>query len=198
MKEILPGLFHWTVTHPGINSEVSSYYLSPERVVLDPMVPDEGLDLFERGVDHVILTNRHHYRDSRKFAERYGCTVWCVRHGLHEFTRGEEVKPFDFGQTLPGKIEAVEIGGICPDDTALYIPRPGGVLALADCAVREEDGPLGFVPEQYMGEEPEAVKTAVKISCRRVLEREFDHLLLAHGWPVVGGGKKALREFAEV
>ena len=31
-------------------------------------------------------------------------------------------------------------------------------------AVRQEDGPLGFVPDQYMGDDPEGVKAAGEIN----------------------------------
>ncbi|MFQ5745307.1 MAG: hypothetical protein ACE5HV_17265, partial [Acidobacteriota bacterium] len=123
MKEILPRVYHWTATHPRIGIEVSSYYLADEKILLDPMVPEKGLGSFECGVEHILLTNRHHYRQSGELARRYGCTVWCAETGLHEFTHGENVKPFKFGDTLPGGIEAVEIGALCPDETALLIPR---------------------------------------------------------------------------
>jgi hypothetical protein len=70
-------------------------------------------------------------------------------------------------------------------------------VALADGVVRDKDGPLGFVPDQYMGEDPEGVKAGLRKAYRRLLEHEFEHLLLAHGWPWITGGKRALREFLE-
>jgi hypothetical protein len=92
---------------------------------------------------------------------------------------------------------ALEVGALCPDETALLIPEAEGLLALADGVVRREDGPLGFVPDEYMGDDPEGVKAGLKQSYQRLLQRDFDHLLLAHGWPWIGGGKQALREFIE-
>jgi len=195
MREILPGVLHWTAMHPKIKFEVSSYYLAQERVLIDPMVPEEGLDAFERNPEHVFLTNRHHYRDAGRFAERFGCDVWCVENGLHEFTKGETVRAFRFGDVLPGEIEALEVGGICPDETALLIPRAEGILAVADGVIRMGDGPLGFVPDAYMGEKPDSVKTALREAWSRLLDRPFDHLLLAHGLPWVGGAREALRRF---
>jgi hypothetical protein len=197
MKEIVPGVLHWTATHPKIGIDVSSYYLSAERVLIDPLLPAEGLDAFaEMAPRHVVLTNRHHYRDSARFGERYGCTVWCVESGLQEFSSGEQVRPFRFGDELPGAITALEVGVICPDETALLIATGEGLLALADGVVRRDDGPLGFVPDQYM-DNPEDTKRGLKAAYRGLLDREFDHLLLAHGWPWIGGGKQALREFVE-
>jgi len=197
MKEILPGVYHWTVTHPSIKIEVSSYYLAEERVLIDPLLPKGGLEALPNDPEHVYLTNRHHYRHSGRFAEQFGCAVWCVESGLHEFKHGEKVRPFRFGDLLPGGILAVEIGAICPDETALIIPLGEGLAALADGVVRDKDGPLGFVPDAYMGEDPEGVKAGLREAYGRLLEQDFDHLLLAHGWPWVQGGKQALREFVE-
>ena len=69
MEEIAPGIWHWTALHPRIKIRVSSYYLAAERVLIDPIAPDEGLDWFaEHGPpEHVLLTNRHHYRSSAEF-----------------------------------------------------------------------------------------------------------------------------------
>jgi len=197
MQAILPGVYHWTVTHPSIKIEVSSYYLDEERVLIDPLVPAEGMEGFPSDPEHVLLTNRHHFRHAGRFAEIFGCAVWCVESGLHEFKRGEKVRPFRFDDLLPGGIRAIEIGAICPDETALLIPRGEGLVALADGVVRQQDGPLGFVPDAYMGDDPAGVKAGLREAYGRLLEQEFDHLLLAHGWPWIGGGKQALREFVE-
>lgn len=197
MREILPGVYHWSVVHPKIRIPVSSYYLVEERVLIDPLCPEEGLDHFEKAApEHVLLSNRHHYRDSGRFAERYGCPVRCVEQGMHEFTHGETVEPFRFGDELAAGILALEVGAICPDETAFLVPKPEGVLALADGVVRDGDGPLVFVPDDYMGKDPEAVKEGLREAYRRVLAaHDFEHLLLAHGSPWIDGGRKALADF---
>lgn len=197
MREILPRVFHWVTRHPRIKIPVSSYYLADEHVLIDPLVPEEGLDSFEGRPEHVLLTNRHHYRGSGEFAERFGCKIWCVSSGMHEFQAGESVESFEFGDDLPGNIQAVEIGALCPDETALHIRRDDGLLALADGVIRDGDGPLTFVPEEYMGEDSRSVKAGLRQAYRRVLERDFDHLLLAHGDPWIEGGKEALRTFVD-
>jgi len=197
MKEIVPGVFHWTVMHPKIGFPVSSYYLPDERVMIDPLIPEEGVEGFGEGPEHILLTNRHHYRDSGKLEAKFGCPVWCVESGMHEFTHGEKVRPFRFGQTLPGDIEAIEIGVLCPDETALLIGKGEGILAIADGVVRHGDGPLGFVPDAYLGDDPQGVKAGLKQAYARVLGRPFDHLLLAHGLPWIGGGQPALRDFVQ-
>lgn len=197
MEEIVPGVWHWSAVHPNIKIPVHSYCLESERVLIDPIAPDEGLDWFvEHGPPrHVLLTNRHHYRSSASFVERFGVSVHCSRQGLHEFTRGEPVEAFDPGDQLPGGVVVHEVGAICPDESALHIPAHRA-LALADGAVRwEPGGLLAFVPDEYM-DAPEETKEGLRESYRRLATLDFDHLLLAHGEPFVGDGREALAAFA--
>jgi hypothetical protein len=197
VEEIVPGLWHWAAPHPRIKIRVHSYYLSAERTLIDPIAPAEGLDWFAAHgpPSQILLTNRHHYRSSAAFVERFDASVRCVRVGLHEFEHGEPVQPFDFGDELPGGIVAHEVDAICPDETALYL-RAYRALAIADGAVRwEEGGPLAFVPDSLM-DEPEQTKQGLREAYRRVAELDFDHLLLAHGEPFIGNGREMLRAFA--
>jgi hypothetical protein len=197
IREILPGLFHWSALHPKIRSTVHSYYFvaGDPPVLLDPMVPDEGVDaLSERPPRHIVLTNRHHYRDSDHFLASFGPEIWCHEAGLHEFTESQPVKGFAHGDTLPAGIEALEVGVLCPEETALWIDVDGGVLAIADAIIRIDDE-LGFVPDWLLGDDPEGIKRGIKRVLAKLLDQPFDHLLFAHGRPWIGGAKKALQEF---
>jgi hypothetical protein len=197
VDEILPGVWHWSAVHPSIKIPVHSYYLEAERVLIDPIAPDEGLDWFDaHGTPtDALLTNRHHYRSSAAFADRFGVAVHCSRRGLHEFTHGERIEPFDPGGELPGGVVVHDVGAICPDESALHVPEHRA-LALADGAVRwEPGGPLAFVPDRYM-DEPEETKKGLRVSYRRLAAIDFDHLLLAHGEPFVGNGRDVLAAFA--
>ena len=198
MEEIAPGLWHWSAPHPRIKIRVHSYYLPAERVVIDPIEPENGLGWFaEHGAtpDHVLLTNRHHYRSSADFVERFGATVHCAQEGLHEFGPDRRVEPFAFGDELPGGVVAHEVGAICPDESALHIPAHEA-LAVADGAVRWETGaPLAFVPDDYM-DGPERTKRGLREAYLGLAELDFRHLLLAHGEPFMGDGRDALAAFA--
>lgn len=195
MKEIGPGIHHWKAPHPKIKIEVSSYYVESAATLVDPLEPAEGVEWFEarRKPEQVVLTNRHHYRHSDRFAEAFGCSVLCSEPGLHEFSDGREVEGFAFGDQLAEGITAHEVGAICPDEAALHIEFGGGFLAIADGLINY-DG-LGFVPDNLIGDDPEAVKEGLRDSYRRLLSLEFDGLLLAHGDPIVPGGKETLRRF---
>jgi hypothetical protein len=189
-------LWHWTARHPHIGSEVSSYYLRDERVLLDPMLPPEGMAFFERNAApaHVLLTNRHHDRDAWKLQARFGCQVHCISNGLYELAGRGPVSSFEFGDELPGGVRAYEVDAICPDETALHIPAHRA-LACADGVVSspEVDG-LRFVPDELM-DDPARTKAGLVDAYRRLLDLDFELLLLAHGDPVPDG-KRALRQFA--
>lgn len=198
MIEIAPGLWHWTARRESIGTEVSSYYLEFERVMIDPMIPREGLEWLERHgpPEHAILTNRHHDRDSWRLREAFGCTVHCISNGVYELDGRGEVEAFEFGDQLPGGISVQEVDSICPDETALHIPRHRA-LACADGVVRWQAGDeLQFVPD-FLMDEPEQTKRGLRTAYRALLDLDFDLLLLAHGDPVVGGARDALRTFVD-
>jgi hypothetical protein len=200
MQEILPGIFHWTEAHPKIGIHVSSYYFAPEQALIDPLIPEEGLEWFaDRPPENIYLSIRHHYRHCAEFAERFGCEVWCVEEGLHEFVHGEAVRGFRFGDILPGDVKTIEIGSICSDEGALYIEREGGCVVLADGCIRMDEGPLQFVPDALLGDNPAKVKDGLKRAYRRLLQAySFDHVLLSHGGPLINDGREKLIEFSNM
>jgi len=196
MREIAPGLWHWTARHDHIQLEVSSYYLLAERVLIDAMLPAEGLAWFEQhgAPEHVLMTNRHHDRHAWRFQREFGCTVHCIRNGVHELEGRGRMEPFDFGDQLPGGVTAHEVDAICPDETALHIPDHRA-LACADGVARwGARAALAFVPDELM-DEPERTKAGLRSAYLRLLELDFDLLLLAHGEPLTSGGHRALRAF---
>lgn len=192
MKEIAPGLWHWTASRETIGKDVSSYYLVEERVVIDPMAPPERPEWFQP--EHAILTCRHHSRD----AWELGCPPWVVEQGAHELEGRGKFRTFAWGDELPGGIIACEVDALSPDETALYIPAHRA-LAIGDGVVRWEgvEG-LTFVPD-FLMDDPEETRAGLRAAYRRLLaELEFDHLLLAHGDPVIGDAKRQLAALVEV
>lgn len=199
MEQIVRHIFHWTAFHEDIGQDVHSYCVTGlgPAILIDPMVPSNGLDWFrgQAKPEHIYLTNRLHYRGSDRFVEAFDATVWCHSAGLHEFEPGQGVRGFEHGDELPGGILALKVDALCPEETALLIPAGAGALAMGDAVIRE-NGHLEFVPDSLMGDDPKAVKRGLRSAFSALLERRFEHLLLAHGRPFVKGGKEALRQVA--
>jgi hypothetical protein len=197
-REVTPGILHWKAFHDRIRQDAHSYYLPEHRIAIDPMPSDGLLEALAEagGVRRVLLTNRHHLRGSEQIAEVFGCEVLCPAAGMHEFERDQPVSPYEWGEVLAPGVTAHEIAAICPDDGCLHIEVGPGAVAFAD-AVIGWDGGLAFVPD-FLMDEPDRVKPATTAALERILELDFDAILLAHGEPIPSGGKDVLRRFVDV
>jgi glyoxylase-like metal-dependent hydrolase (beta-lactamase superfamily II) len=191
MDEIAPGIFHWQAPHPRIGVDVSSYWLPQLRTLLDPLAVPDQVD----GVQHILLSCRHHLRDSLDARTRFAASVRAPRAGMHEFDDDAPIDPYDFGESLAGgAVTAHEVGAISPDETAFHIPSVNA-LSVADGVIRYGEE-LHFVPDRYM-DDPERTKAGLKQAFGRLAdELDFDVLLLAHGTPIASGGREALQRFA--
>jgi glyoxylase-like metal-dependent hydrolase (beta-lactamase superfamily II) len=203
MNELLPGVYHWSAFKPNIRQVVHSHYWAPGKTVIDPWLGDDPgpvLDeLRQRGVDQIVLSNRHHWRSCTDLRAAFpDVPVLCNDEGLYEFTDDEErdVEPFGVPSVLAPGLRALAFGAICADDTALLLETGGGALLFAD-GVIVWDGELSFVPDFLLGE-PEEDKAKLLHGLRRLLaEAQFDNLLFAHGEPWIGGGRAALQAFVD-
>jgi hypothetical protein len=196
VREVVQGIFHWTSVHPVIHAEVSSYWLPEGGVLIDPIEPGAvGLDWFEGAAadggspQAIVLSNRHHYRGSAGFRERFGCAVHVPRAGLHGFGEDRQpVEPYDPGDTLPGGLEVHEIAALCPDDMALHLGAAETVF-FADAVVlggpQGAENLLGFVPDSFMDDPPETKRRMLSALQRLLDAVRFRHLMLAHGGPAV-------------
>jgi glyoxylase-like metal-dependent hydrolase (beta-lactamase superfamily II) len=194
MEEIIGGVFHWTAVHPNTGSEAGCHFVADSKTAIDPLLPDEGIEWFDgRGVERIVLSTRHHLRHAPEIAERFDCPILCHESGLDEFEDGPAVEGFAFGDRLANDVVALEMDSISPDDTVLRIEQSGGALLFADSLVNR--GSLGFVSDGLIGEDPEAVKAKIRERCKALLDERFEHLLFAHGDPLVGGGRPALQAF---
>jgi len=199
MREILPNLFHWKAYNPYIKDKVDSYFaLLDPPILIDPMEPPGGVEVLRQfpSPAHIYMTNRLHDRHCQRYIDAYGTTVWCHRAGLHEFQdEGLLVRAFDHGDELPGGVRAIEVGVLCPEETAFHLPLGEGVLAIGDALVRW-DGEIGFVPDYLLGDDPPTIKTGIREAFMGICTTfNFDHLVFAHGEPLVGGGKAALLQY---
>jgi hypothetical protein len=197
MNEVLPGVLHWTTYHEGIGRPVHSHFAVEAAALIDPRVPDGGVDeVAQYGrPDRILLSNRHHLRHSEQFAAAFGCPIRCHEAGLWEFDQGPDVQPFRFGDEVAPGITALEMGALTPEDTVFHLRTGPGALLFADGLIRGRDGALQFVPDELMGDDPDAVKVGLRESLRRLLGEDFDALLFAHGDPMASRGHDALRSF---
>ncbi|MDQ6745269.1 MAG: hypothetical protein M3Z27_04520 [Actinomycetota bacterium] len=195
MQEILPGLFHWSAFHEPIGARVSSLYVAPAGVVIDPKEPEEGLESLPGKPQQVLLTSGHHHRDAARFAEAFGIPIRASHPAAEHIGDRLTVEVFAENEEVAPGVRAIHIGKISADEGAFHLSVAEGVIAFADGLIRYGET-LSFVPDELIGEHPERVKEGLRDAFRGLLTRDFDHLVFAHGDPLIGGGKALLRKFA--
>ena len=200
MERIEEGLWHWTATHPNHGQRVSSHAFEGARALIDPLLEDGSgaLDELPFEPSLIVLSCRHHRRSALDLAERLGCDVLVPEDGLHEFDDDAKVRGFDDGELLGDGLLAIDVDALSADESALHLDAGPGALLLADTVIREGfDGDLAFVPDELLGDDPEAVKRDIRAQLARIGREAppFDHLLFAHGAPLLGEGRAALEAF---
>ena len=200
MRELQPGIWHWTAPHPDWGKEeswwpehVSSYAieLGDDVVLFDPLaVPDE---LRERATA-VVLTAPYHERDARSlglpvhtppadtwqdWVEKFGVDPDKVRgmesEDLAWLRAGEGVGEFHGPGAWPFGIEAY--AGREDNDLVLWIPAVNAIVS-GDSLSDFGDG-LGI----QMGGRTHKTRADVAAGLRSLLDFPVEIVLPAHGEP---------------
>jgi hypothetical protein len=129
MREIFPGVFHWTTFHEPIRTRVSSYYVQGAGIVIDPKVPEEGLDALPEAPQQVVLTIGLHHRDAPKFADMFGIPIRAPREAEERLRGRLEVEQFSDGDEVAPGVTAIQIGKLCDDEYALHIAVEKGAIS---------------------------------------------------------------------
>jgi hypothetical protein len=182
VRELLPGLHHWSAFHAPIHAHVCSYYVAPAGIVIDPKRPEEGLDALPGAPQQVVLTSGHHGRDADAFAKAFGIPIRASREAAAHLGAALAVEPFGDGDEVAPGVTAIHIGILSPDEGALHLDLGEGAIAFAD-GLHRYGGALSFFADELLGEHPERVKDGLKQAFAGLLTRDFDHLLFAHGDP---------------
>ena len=118
---------------------------------------------------------------TRSIAERYGTTVWA-----HPAARARIPFETQSGR-LPDGIETFIPGGVRDGEVAFYI-RPHRALVVAEFFMGV-DGGLRVCPSPALQD-----RATFEESLPSLLTRPIDHVLVAHGDPVIGGGDRRIDE----
>jgi glyoxylase-like metal-dependent hydrolase (beta-lactamase superfamily II) len=199
--EIAPGLWRWTGYHEEWREDVGSVYCETENgvVLVDPLVPPEDTEHFLASLDrdvqrtggavHVLVTVFWHTRSTATIVERYGARVWAPSRGKQAIARraGVVTDPFGPDDALPGGIEAFRTGRAA--ELVYWIPQHRALVA-GDALLGDSEGGVRLCPESWL---PQGTTHATLAqTLRPVLELPVEHVLVSHGEPVLGNGRRAL------
>ena len=194
MQQIIPGVFHWHGENQW-GSQVSSYWIEPAAAVIDPTMPEGGLDAFPGRPERVLLTSGHHLRSAQAFVDHFGIPIRALPQAARHIGDEAVVEAVESGQELAPGITGVPVGVISEDEGALHIAHGAGALALAD-AVNHTADRLAFFPDRLLGDDPEGVKGGLRAQLAGLATSfAFEALLFAHGEPIASGGPAVLERF---
>jgi glyoxylase-like metal-dependent hydrolase (beta-lactamase superfamily II) len=203
MHEILPNIFTWGSTYADRPWDLNGYAIRLDgcTVLVDPPAPGEDewptFDLM-RPIAKIVLTNRDHVRDVELFRTRCGARLVV---GAEEVTQlapiaiDEAVRE---GDLIAGALRVIYLPGKSSGEIGLYFEpahhavsrEMGGILLLGDAIIGNPPGALSLIPEAKLDDPPK-----LKRSLRKLLDYDFEVLLLCDGQPVLSGGKEKVAEF---
>ncbi len=195
MREIVPGIQTWSVPMPDRGYAFNGFAIATDQgtVVIDPPEPaGEGWGAIDPLAPFagVYVTNRNHSRGAATFRERYGATVHVHEADADKLEAGADVTVRG-DERLPGDVQLIHVPGKSPGEIAFHVPA-GNALIVGDVVIGVPAGELSTYPEKVIDDMAELHRSAA-----RLLEYDFDALLLCDGESLPAGGKDKLREFVE-
>ncbi len=193
MQEIFPGIFTWPwfSERHGYDFNGTLVLDSSGNLCIDPVEPgaDAMARLEKEGVGRILLTNRNHVRAAKLVRERTGATI-----AIHPADAGharDQGTPIDEDLTFGGRVGPFSIVGVpgkSPGELALHDPLRR-LLIVGDALIGNPPGELSLLSERVM-DDPALLRASV----RRLLELDFDAILVGDGVAIVEGARERLRE----
>jgi len=193
MREFLPGVLTWPWLSQRHGYDFNGTLVLHEggNLCIDPAQPDEAvLDrLATEGVARILITNLNHVRAANTVRERTGApTAIHPADAAHAREQGTEIDAeLEVGQ-LVGPFRIVDASGKSPGEIALHDPERR-LLIVGDAVIGTPPGRLSLLSEAVM-DDPARLKASV----RRLLQLDFDAVLVGDGAPICEGGRERLRE----
>jgi len=156
----------------------------------------------------ILISGWLHVRDAEAYRKRYGARILANRQAAPKIEIAVD-DTFGDGERLPGGLTTIEMPGTLPGETIFWREEGKGALIVGDALwnlhlsecglllgtfMRLVGWPEGFgtMPKLFMADEKRAAE-----SFQKLLDYDFDQILVSHGQPVRSGAKGLLRVVIE-
>lgn len=194
MKQILPGMWQWSWFSDEKQLDFNGLFLmvGEHKILVDPppMTAEASTFIRRNGpVDYIIVTNRDHTREAATYQAEFKCWLQVPEGDAAQMDL-KPTKTYKDGELLPGGIWVIHLKDQkSPGESALFIHQGQGVLIVGDALIGKPAGAVTMLPaEKY----PDVAKA--KDGLRRLLNYNFESLLVGDGTSILAGGKPAVEQ----
>jgi glyoxylase-like metal-dependent hydrolase (beta-lactamase superfamily II) len=193
MREFLAGVFVWSRLSERHGYDFNGALVTSDEGALcvDPVEPTPA-DLDQLAAQHVswiVITNRNHTRAANVIRERTGAPVLIhTADADHAIAQGTPIDgAIAVGQHF-GSCVVVGVPGKSSGEIALH-DQSRRLLIVGDAVIGNPAGRLSLLPERVI-DDPARLRASVA----RLLELDFDALLVGDGVSIPVGAKQRLEE----
>ncbi len=193
MNELMPDVFTWSWPSPRHGYNFNGYLVrTPSgNVCIDPVEMSEEVlaEIASQGLFCTVLTNRNHVRAVEKVRGKTGAPTFIHPADAAEAERlGAVVDDYlEAGQKICHLV-VHPVAGKSSGEVCLHWPERKA-LFIGDACIGNPPGRCSLLPDKAM-EDPIALRRSLK----RILDLDFDALLVGDGTPILTGGKRALQD----
>jgi glyoxylase-like metal-dependent hydrolase (beta-lactamase superfamily II) len=195
MREITDGILTWAKLSERHGYDFNGFLIRDPggNICVDPVEPtDAELDeLAREGVAHIVVTNRNHTRSANTVRARTGArTAIHAADAAYAREQGTEIdRDLDVGASV-GALVVVAAPGKSPGEVVLHWPARR-LLLVGDVVIGNPPGACSVLPDRVM-DDPALLRASV----HRLLDLDFDTLLVGDGESILHGARDRMRELA--
>lgn len=212
IRSVLPGVYVGTQYRTILRFPFNMVLIQDGDglVLIDPVAPDaDSVRELERlGRPRVVLlTSDSHERGAAFYRSRYDARVLAHADAIPRCAVAVDSTIAD-GEKLPGGVTAIAMPGTLPGMLAFWLERPDGhhALAVGDLLMHDRAAERSWLarkfgqwvfqtrdrevtpfPLKWMQDRRLAIR-----SLRRLLDLDFEALLVTHGTPLLQGAREAV------
>lgn len=194
MKQLLPGIWQWSWFSEEKKLDFNGLLLTvgEHRVLVDPppMAADTMAQIRTGGqVDYILITNRDHAREAVTYQKEFRCQVLVPEVDAPQMEIKAD-KTYKDGELLPGGIWIVHLKDQkSPGECALFLQQGKGVMIVGDALIGKTPGAMAMLPAEKYADAAKA-----RQGLRRLLNYNFDTILVGDGSSIMTGAKQAVEQ----
>lgn len=196
MREIVGDVLTWSWFSEPHDYNFNGHLVrhASGNLCIDPVEPGDGVldEIAAEGVARIVLTNRNHVRAANQVRARTGART-AIHPDDADYARGQGAEIDDslrVGEKI-GPLAVVGVPGKSPGEVALHWPERR-LLVVGDAVIGNPPGRCGLLPERVM-DDPRRLRESIG----KLLELDFDALLVGDAEAILEGARERLRELVE-